>query len=174
MFATTGPTGHPYYGSHTLTRLGHHADEEEPLAIQFSGQIKQAAITSRNTLYIASSFYAADLDIADSMSVDISPGMTQAFEAASLSEVTALHRAGEQTMLSAGLIGVEVALYATHLGTREHTLLLQIPAAAVTALTIREDGVCFLLLSVWESDWLDRSSLTRSLLLRVDLPEDIG
>ncbi|MFE2693608.1 restriction endonuclease [Streptomyces mirabilis] len=174
MFSTTGPTGHPYYGSHTLTRLGLRAGEEEAFRIFFEGEIKQAAITSRNTLYIASRFYAGDLGIADGMSLDVSTATSNGFPAAQLTEVTALHRIGEHTVLSAGRAAHEVALYATHLGTREHTLLMRISAAAATALAVRDDGVCFLLLRAWESDWLDRSARSRPLLLRIDLPADLA
>ncbi|MGW0631014.1 restriction endonuclease [Streptomyces sp. NPDC002758] len=170
VFSTTGPTGHPWYGSHTLTRLGHSVGEEEAYPLLFSGEVKQAAITGANTLYISSGFYAADLPIADGMSLDVTTTPPQAFERAELTEVTALHRFGEHTMLSAGRAGDEVAVYATDLRTRVHTRLLQISAADAAALTVRADGVCYALLNAWESHWLDRSARTRPLLVRIDLP----
>lgn len=169
MFSTTGPTGRVYQGSHTLTRLGSRAGEEKPHSIEFNGQIKQAAITGRNTLYIASSYFAGELDITDEMRLDLPPDSNQAFQAAPFSDVTALHRIGEQTMLSLGRADNEVALYSTDLGTREHTRLLQVSAAAATALTVR-DGVCFLLLHAWDSDWRPRTAFTRPVLLRIELP----
>jgi hypothetical protein len=168
MFSTTGPTGHVYQGSHTLTRLGSRAGEEEPHSIEFSGQIKQVAITGRNTLYIASTYYGGELDITEEMRLDLLPESTQVFQAAPLSEATALHRIGEQTMLSFGRADNEVALYSTDLDTREHTRLLQVSAAAATALTVR-DGVCYLLLHAWDSDWRPRTALTRPALLRIEL-----
>lgn len=169
MFSTTGPTGRVWNGSHTLTRLGSRAGEEKPHPIEFGGQIKQVAITGRNTLYIASSYFAGELDITDEMRLDLPPDSDRAFQAAPLSDVTALHPIGEHAMLSLGRTDNEVALYSTDLGTREHTRLLQVSAAAATALTAR-DGVYYLLLQAWDSDWRPHTALTRPVLLRIELP----
>lgn len=72
-------------------------------------------------------------------------------------------------MLSLGRTDNEGALYSTDLNTREHTRLLQVSAAAATALTVR-DGTCYLLLHAWDSDWRSHTALTRPVLLRVELP----
>lgn len=101
--------------------------------------------------------------------MDLPPDSDQAFQAAPLSDVTALHPIGEHAMLSLGRTDNEVALYSTDLGTREHTRLLQVSAAAATALTAR-DGVYYLLLHAWDSDWRPHTALTRPMLLRVELP----
>lgn len=167
MVSTTGPTGRVFEGSHTLTRLGSHAGEEKPQSIQFSGQIKKVAITGHNTLYIASGYFAGELAITDEMRLELPPNSPQAFDAVPLSDVTALHRTGEQTMFSLGRSDSELVLYSTDLGTREQTRLLQVSAAAA-ALTAH-DGVCYLLLHAWDSDWRPHIALTRPALLRFEL-----
>lgn len=170
VFSTTGPTGHPYYGSHTLTRVGDHPGEEEAFQLTFSGQVKQAAITGADTLYFASTFYAAEVAIADGMQVRLEAGMTEAFEANLFSETTAVHRFGMHTMISAGRVNHEAAIWMTDLQTREHTRLALVPAAGVSALAVRGDGSCLALVNAWESNWLDRSARTRPVLVSLGLP----
>jgi hypothetical protein len=103
------------------------------------------------------------------MRLDLPPDSDQAFQAAPLSDVTALHPIGEHAMLSLGRTDNEVALYSTDLGTREHTRLL----AGLRRGRHRpdpRDGVYYLLLHAWDSDWRPHTALTRPMLLRIELP----
>ncbi|MGH1552285.1 hypothetical protein ACRAWF_09570 [Streptomyces sp. L7] len=133
MFSTTGPTGHPYCGAHTLTRLGPGVGEEHPYAIQFDGIIEQIAVTARNTLYVASTFTTADLEIAGGMGLDTSPG-TQAFVGAGIhgrSGAAAARRTHRVERRPCGSRGRSCTRPTSR--TREHTLLFQVAASSATA-----------------------------------------
>ena len=164
VFATTGPPGPVYRGSHLLTRLNGAVGRDETLAIDYPGDIRQVAVMPGGRLYLVGSYWAGVLPIGPLMRLP----QDRCFPAAPLAETGALLPLDEHRILSAGRdsAGVRVELYLTDLRTREHELLLRLHAGSATALVrALHPGTFYLLAGVW-----GHASAPRAMLLQLNLP----
>ncbi|WP_370131416.1 restriction endonuclease [Streptacidiphilus sp. EB103A] len=161
VFSTTGPTGDVWKGSHTLTRIGERVGDETHWPIEFSGQVKRAALTGTGDLYLGSGYQGGVLEVGAGMRLDDSNW----FIAAPLRDLTALLAVGEHTVLSAGASteAGQVALYSTDLRTGRHSELVTVEGNAATALAGDGEGGCYLLLDAW----IPRSTRPRPVLMHL-------
>lgn len=163
-FATTGPPGPAYRGSHLLTRLNGAVGRDETLPVDYVGDIRRTAILPGDRLYLVGGYHAGVVPIGTGMALP----EDQWFQAAPLAEPGALLPLDEHRILSAGRDshGVRVDLYVTDLRTREHQLLASLHAHFPVALVRGpKTGTFHLLLNVW-----GHHSTPRATLLQLTLP----